>query len=584
VKRSALLAVLACYALAAQSTDRWTGVKNSHLEVYSQTGPETARATFSRFAQLRAFFEQNILAGAAFSDQARPSLRVVCLREQEYEMYRPRPIADAYYATDGSRDYIVMAEGRSNSFGIAAHEYVHYVLHARGWKLPASLSEGIAEYFATLRLRKSGYEIGGILPARMQTLRRNEWLPLTELLDQTPETRKAAEIFYAESWALADLLLTSPAYASHFRELADEFGAGSSAPRAFRKVYGKSLAELTKDLENWTARPKTSRAMAGKPVDLAAGEISELSARQAQVLLAQISLASDHLEKARTQYEELLRGDPSDPDLRVSLGTIALRLGNREEALKQWQLAIGDNVKDAELCYRFALLAEEAGFKSKEIRDALERAVVLAPGFDDARYKLALLEDGAGEYRSAIDQLRAMRVPTGARQYVYWTVMASALTELDERDEAQDAAQKAAEAATTEDDKASARRMAYTAATDLKVRFATDSQGHSQIVTTRVPHGATDWNPFIEPSDRMQQANGRLAEVLCTAGKLTGFLLRTPEGQVTVEVRDPWHVLMRNSPAEFYCGRTQEAAVEADFAVMAESGKTKNVLRGMTFH
>ena len=103
------------------------------------------------------------------------------------------------------------------------------------------------------------------------------------------------------------------------------------------------------------------------------------------------------------------------------------------------------------------------------------------------------------------------------------------------------------------------------------------------MVTTRVQHGVTDWNPFIEPSDRMQHENGKLAEVLCAAGKLTGFVLHTADGQVILEVPDPLHVLMRNSPNEFYCGRTKEEAVEADFAVLAAAGKTKNILRGMTF-
>jgi len=151
------------------------------------------------------------------------------------------------------------------------------------------------------------------------------------------------------------------------------------------------------------------------------------------------------------------------------------------------------------------------------------------------------------------------------------------------RPEAQEAAQQAVKAAETEAERLQARRMAYIAATDLKVRFATDAQGHAQMVTTRVQHGAMDWNPFVEPSDCMQQATGKLTDVLCRAGKLTGFQVRTSKGPVTVEVPDPLHVLVRNGPSEFLCGRVTEKSVEADYAVIQDAGKTRNVLRGMTF-
>jgi hypothetical protein len=103
------------------------------------------------------------------------------------------------------------------------------------------------------------------------------------------------------------------------------------------------------------------------------------------------------------------------------------------------------------------------------------------------------------------------------------------------------------------------------------------------MITTRVPHGTTDWNPFIENSDHIQRTQGALDEVLCAAGRLTGFRLNTSSGAVTVDVPDPMHVLMRNSPGEFFCGRIQEKAVEADYAVVETAGKTKKILRGMTF-
>jgi tetratricopeptide (TPR) repeat protein len=589
VRRLGLSVILTCGLAAAQNPGHWTVAQNSHFEVYSQSDDEAVKKAFTWFEQLRAFFEQNGLLGANFNDQDRAALRVIGFRsEREYAEFRLHPAADAYYVSDGTRDYIVMAALQPRNFDTAAHEYAHYVLHVSGLKLPAWLNEGLAEFFSTLRLNRSGYELGGDLPARTQTLRRNKWLALGELLELTsessmPYTRKGASVFYAESWALVEMLITSPQYAGHFHELVSRLSTGSNGAQALREIYSKPLDQIRKDLESWIEQPRSTRFVLDRPAALAVTLRSELSERQSATLLAQLSLVTGRIEQAKARYEELSRESPNDPDFRAALGAIALRQGNRQEALAQWRQAINNKVTDAQLCYRYALLAEEAGMGTHDVKGALERAIALAPGFDDARYKLALIQNHAGEYRSAVEQLRAMRVPAGARRYAYWIAMGSALTELDRRDEAKEAAREAIQAAQSDADRLRARQMAYTAATDLTVQFATDSTGHRQMVTTRVPHGTTDWNPFIETSDHIQRTSGVLGEVLCGAAKLTGFVLRTSNGTITVDVPDPLHVLMRNSPSEFFCGPMQEKAVEAEYSVIETAGKTRNVLRGMTF-
>jgi len=237
------------------------------------------------FEQLRTFFQQNGLPGAGFGDQGGSTLRIVCFREAEYETYRLRAAADSYYVQDGNREYIVLAAPRFMTFGVAAHEYTHHVLQANGLKLPAFLNEGLGEFYSTLRVTRSGYEVGGDLLARTQTLQTSRWLPLAELVNAQPETRAGAAIFYAESWALVDMLLMSPAYTSHFRELVSEFSGGTSAVEAFRKVYGKSLAQVAKGLDYWSGQPRSTRIVLSRPVELAKPDTSELSARQSNVLL-----------------------------------------------------------------------------------------------------------------------------------------------------------------------------------------------------------------------------------------------------------------------------------------------------------
>jgi tetratricopeptide (TPR) repeat protein len=535
------------------------------------------------------FFEQNHLLGVVFNDGGGRAVRVVEFRsDKEYEEYRLRSTADAYYVTDGNRDYIIMAALPAKAFGTAAHEYTHYVLHTSGLKLPTWLNEGLAEFFSTVRLSEGAYQLGGDLPARTKTLRGITWLPLDKLFEFTteaslPDTRKRAQIFYAESWALSDMLIASAPYAAHFQELVSELSASSNAAQAFRKVYNKSLDEVMAELVKWAGKSHASRVVLSQPPGSEVQQSYELSSLEARSLLAQVSLISGHIEQARIRYEELLGDDPNNADLRAALGMIAARQGNREENMRQWREAMRDNTTNAELCYRYALLAEDAGVATQEVKAALERAVALAPDFDDARYTLALFESQAGEYRGAVEQLRAMRVPAAARRFAYWVALASALTELDDRAAAKEAAQEALKSAQTGAERLQASQMVYMAGTDLKVQFVTDSEGHAQMITVRIEHGATDWNPFIEPTDHIQRANGELGEVLCMEGKLSGFLVRTTNGRITVEVPDLLHVLIRNGPSEFYCGPMLGKAVEADYAVFNAAGKEKNILRGMTF-
>ncbi len=580
--------MLAALLLAVSCCDQWTLAQDTHFQIYSQTGEVSAQRALGWFERLHSFFVQTKLLGSSFDDKRLLLLHVVGFRStKEYDEYRTHPVADAYYAFDGSGDYIVMASLEDANFeGTAAHEYFHYVAHASGLKLPDCFSEGLAEYFSTLRSYQNGYHLGGDLPARMQTLRKRKWLPLAELIDSSNESdladaRKRAEIFYAESWALVDMLVTSSEYSGQTPEFLSQLQSGAKPAQAFLKCYGVTVAEVEKSLEKWVGHTRPAYFAANKSSQSQVSS-STLSNREAESLLARVSLVSGHLEAARIQYEVLQREEPENAEFAATLGAIAERQGQRDKALAQWGRALDKKVTDPELCYRYALLAEEAGQQKNE-KAALERAVALAPGFDDARYKLALIESQAGDYASAVVQLRAIRVPSGSRSFAYWIAVGAALTELDKRDEAKEAAQNALKSAQNDEERLQARRMAYMAATDLTVQFSTDAEGRSQMVTTRIPHGTTVWNPFVEATDHMEHSKGTLSQVLCAGGNLTGFVLRTSAGSITMEVTDPKHVLMRNSPNEFFCGPTAGKVVQADYAVTQIAGKTRNVLRGMTF-
>jgi tetratricopeptide (TPR) repeat protein len=262
----------------------------------------------------------------------------------------------------------------------------------------------------------------------------------------------------------------------------------------------------------------------------------------------------------------------------AALGNIVLRQGDNDRAREQWKLAITLGIQDATLCYQFAALGDRAGVPEAELRPALERAVQLKSDFDDARYHLALIEKNAGHYDAAIAHLRAMRTVAPSRAFNYWTAMTDALLQLDRRDEARAASKKAMEHATTAVERARATQLEYFAVTDLDVQFTVGKNGRAELSTTRVPHATADWNPFIEPGDKIRHVDGALREIECS-GAVTRFVVDTSEGPVTLAIPDPGHVQMRNAPAEFTCGPQKSTKVAVDYAITNSDG----LVRGMQF-
>jgi tetratricopeptide (TPR) repeat protein len=576
-----------CVSLHARPVSAWSLARSAHFEVYSQAGDTSARSALLWLEQLHTFFQQQ----TRLNLDNRPPVRVIAFRStKEYEPYRLRPSSDAYYVGAETRDYIVMPALGAGEFATAAHEYAHLILRASGLRLPLWLSEGLAELYSTLRISDRGWNMGGDLPARSQCLRRNSWLPLPQLLTLPPESpvrenRDTAALFYAQSWKLAEMLMLSPEYGPRFQALLTALTSGIPSLQAMANAYAKPLDAITRDLHAWadTRHNFAPISISGVPATAAAVEVSGLSAFASRSLIAELLLAIGELDRAQALYRDLARDSPS-PDISAALGTIALRKGDRESARKEWRQAIGEGVHDATLCYRYAMLGQDAGLSAGEIRPALERAIALRPDFDDARYSLALLESNSGHYDTAVIQLRAMRSIAPTRAYAYWSAMAYALGELGRRDESKAAAQRAMEHASTPAERANAAQLAYVAETDLAVQFTRDANGHAQMVTTRVPHNTTAWNPFVEPSDKIHRVVAKLRELDCAGGRATGIAVDTAEGRLTLAIPDASHVLMRNAPSEFICGPQSANTVMVEYAASETQGGSANgVLRGMEF-
>lgn len=537
--------------------------------------------------QLRAFFIQAGIASADSDSQTRAPIRVIEFKSQhDFAAVRPAQSADAFFLGDTPRDYLVLSNMQSGQSGILAHEYTHLVLHSIGMELPVWLAEGLSEVFSTVRISNSASLIGGDLPVRRAALQKDRWMPLSSLLSVDSAARldrDTASIFYAESWALTDMLIFSPKYGTRLPQLMGEMASRDKGAELLARVAGAPLAVLEADLHAWLSHSYAPIPLPGISSLNLAIHSEPVSDFKYRLMMADLFLESGRLGEAETAYRALKAKEPANAEIHGALGLIALRQNKRDLARQEWKRSIDLGIRNPDICYRYAELAEDAHVPAAEIRAALSQALELEPGFDDARFKLALLESHSNNYAEAVKQLRAMGSVPPARAYGYWMLIANALLEMDVRDEAKAAADYAAHYASTDEERHAASLASYMAETDLTVQLTHDAQGNLEVVTARKPHGSDDWNPFVEAGDQMRHFEGQIRKVQCTEDKITGFQVASATQAVNVSVPDPTHVLILGGTPEFICGQDDGRAVAIDFAAVSGQGPSAGLLRGMRF-
>ena len=128
---------------------------------------------------------------------------------------------------------------------------------------------------------------------RTRTLRQRRWIPLAQLLALPANSsmradRNTADVFYAESWALTQMLIFSPAYAAGFSQLWDAAQSGASDAEMLAHVYGKPLSAITADLRNWIKRPRSGVSLPGIPNVNQHVEVSVLPGFESRLMLADL--------------------------------------------------------------------------------------------------------------------------------------------------------------------------------------------------------------------------------------------------------------------------------------------------------
>jgi tetratricopeptide (TPR) repeat protein len=269
-------------------------------------------------------------------------------------------------------------------------------------------------------------------------------LAVDELLQVSPASPLYNEgerrsVFYAEAWTLTHYVLTErPNGGAAINEYVDALGRGVPPDAAFSAAFGLTPADMTAQLKQYVRRPvlKSTIYLLNEPVEVDEPERAQvLSMAEANARLGRIQVRVNRAEEAAPRIEAAARADPDNAETQLALALLRLHQNRPEDARAPLEKAVALAPDDFVTQYVYGLLllrdaidapeasvdARElahaaltravaanplsadalawqayadlaAGVRLEEARDAMRRAVELAPNQQDYRVRLAQIE------------------------------------------------------------------------------------------------------------------------------------------------------------------------------------------------
>lgn len=382
-----LLAVFAA-SINAQ-TDIWLEVRTPNFVVITNSKEKDARRVARQFERMRAVFRR--VFPDAKLDTPAPIVVLAVESKQNMEALEPEiylhkgevNIAGLFLHAP-EKDYILIWENAEgvHPFAPIYHEYTHFVLNSTGEWMPLWLSEGWAEFYQNTEIIDNEVRIGKVDPYALEVLERNPWLPLATLLavDQHSSyyhEEDKGSIFYAESWALTHYLKTKDAKESTHRLLdyLDLLQKKVDSVNAATQVFG-DLQELQADLHKYIVNGDYSylQTPGSTDVDDSSFTVRTLTQTQVDTVRADFLAYNQRDNDARILLEAVLHDDPANVSAHETMGYIAFRQQNYNEAHKWYEEAIKLNPGSFLAHYYFAVSVIKLSDMKKTLPDAVSQA------------------------------------------------------------------------------------------------------------------------------------------------------------------------------------------------------------------
>lgn len=279
-----LLAFAALASLSSPALADWYEASSDHFVIYADDREKDVREFASNLERYHSAME---LVTGRDIEAPSPSNRVTIFAVGNSDAMRKltgsRGVGGFYVSRAGaSRAFVQNIRNRTGSYPdfstvILLHEYAHHFLISTSrYAMPRWLSEGAAEFFASVTFERDG----GLLIGRPAQHRATDFafaneIGLAALLDPevyAEERRSGHDQFYARSWLLYHYLTFSEERNGQLSAYWLKVAQGEKSLDAASAVFG-DLDQLEKELDRYL-RSRRMKTLGFGPERLKAGEIT----------------------------------------------------------------------------------------------------------------------------------------------------------------------------------------------------------------------------------------------------------------------------------------------------------------------
>jgi tetratricopeptide (TPR) repeat protein len=432
--------------------------------MYTTNGEKQAVRALHVFEQAHDFFQQD----SSNIEMADGKVRIFAFKsEQEYRPYGVGSGAFAYYLQSRKRDYIVMQDIDTRHYEPAIHEYTHRMMRLAKMKLPIWLNEGLAELYSSLEVYQQKARIGRPPVGRMATLAQQKWMDWDALFQVGYDSpyyneNEKMSIFYAQSWALTDMLALRPDYAPEFPQFLAAIKQGMTSVDALGKVYGKTPVDVGAEVSRYVSQIPESSGVIEVPMRHSAFEAraEELTEFEIEFALAEL-LASrkDTTAEAERRLLMLAEQNPDNAEVEESLGYLAWQRSDLAGARAHFSKSVGLDSKNSQMIYDLARLEYGASAGLDTVIRLLKKVVELESTNIGARLLLAQLDASQGRYGPALSEISTISSVLPSQAFRFFSVQAYVRANLKDMKGAKESAQQAAPYAQTQEERQYIERL-----------------------------------------------------------------------------------------------------------------------------
>lgn len=364
-----LVSALLAGGMTANAQAAWHEAKSEHFIIYADLDP----AELKRYGERLERFDQAVRTVRSMDDPPLTDAQRLAIYALKDEAAVGRLIGSSnilgVYLSGAAGSYAfvprktgyVTQRAEITAESVFFHEYAHHLqLGGSSAALPAWVTEGFAEFFATAEILENGsVRVGSPPMDRQWSVQRYDGFPITEMLGGTLRGMSNRDVasLYGRGWLLTHMLTFDPARRQQLKRYIDSIQDGVDPLRSAKSAFGDDLRDLNRDMDQYL-RQRSFNTLVVDAKALTPSPISIRSLRPGEAAVIEDAMrlrrGVDRKEAARLalQLAKLATTNPTDPAVHLAYG-------------------------QAELAARNYAAAEAAGRRAATVDPSLSAALIL---------------------------------------------------------------------------------------------------------------------------------------------------------------------------------------------------------------